>query len=130
VIDGKAKPGVFETININDVLQPSFNDLWGIPYNSYVRKWEERHQLRSAERCRKGDWTVTVGNPKGNTPPKYQASNDMEWRKVHGVLRHKERYGDKKSTQWAHSLHVECEWFTVDREKTPPVDPKASKGQP
>jgi len=32
--------------------------------------------------------------------------------------------------EWAHTLNIKCEWLTLDREKTPPVNPKANKGRP
>ena len=39
-------------------------------------------------------------------------------------------YGEKKNLEWAHTIQVECEWYTVDRPKTPPIDPKGKKKGP
>jgi hypothetical protein len=131
VVGGKARPtATATTLNINDTFRPFFGDLWEVSYKGQVRKWEEQRQLTASERARRGAWTVTVGNPKGNSAVKYEVSNDDEWTAIHSRLRSMAYYGDKKNLEWAHSLTVECEWVTIDQPTSPSENPKAKKGGP
>jgi hypothetical protein len=124
-INGDERNHGSRSVNINDVLQPSFDDLWEVSYNAGIRRWEENRKLKPHERAIKGDWTVIIGNPRGSTYSKIQVCNDEDWRTVHSHLRSIAYYREKKDQQWAHSIQVKCEWYTVDRPKTPPIDPKA-----
>jgi hypothetical protein len=83
-------------ININDILQPSFDDLWEVLYNAGIRRWEENRKLKPYERVIKGDWTVIIRNPRGSTYSKIQVYNNKDWRTVHSHLRSIAYYREKK----------------------------------
>ena len=83
-------------VNINDVLQPSFDDLWEVSYNAGIRRWEENRKLKPHERAIKRDWIVIIGNPKGGSHLKIQVCNNEDWRTVHSHLRSIAYYREKK----------------------------------
>jgi len=129
VLNRDEKKAGSRNININDILRPSFDDLWEVSYNAAIRRWEEDRKLKPHERAVKGDWTVIVGNPRGHHSG-IQVCDDEDWRRLHSRLRSMAYYGEKKNLEWAHTIQVECEWYTVDRPKTPPIDPKGKKKGP
>ena len=66
VLNGDEKKAGSYNININDILRPSFNNLWEVSYNAAIRRWEEDRKLKHYKRAIKGDWTVFIRNPRGH----------------------------------------------------------------